>query len=433
MTPVPIRVPNTRHVALIPVLLALLSCKPSDEPQFPWGPPPADHPFQPGVEKEKDEPEKPEPVAKTDTGGTTDGEEPEPDAGEEPGEPDVEVPDPATPDVTVAEDVEEPAPDVEVEPDVGDPGKLPELHPAIVASIARKATRKQRLEARRLNSEGLLQHKAKNYKGAADKYRLALASDGRARFPRYNLACALSLDGQPDEALQHLMALRELRHERKLADARVDSDFEPMRGDPRFVRLTGYTTVELMRRSGVSRRALRSLADLVVKLARHQPHVSDRAPVSPPRGTVYHSEAFEQTAKGLADTLAFALAPKPDALVTDAEIVVVLVRDEEVQQAAGRALEELYDRKLHGKSRRGEHTLLLKSTGFFTETIYDEDDESSLKRSGTFTIEGDELVRAYKETRETDDGVTGPNQRSDRLSFAVSGKTLKLDGVKLKP
>jgi mannose-6-phosphate isomerase-like protein (cupin superfamily) len=58
--------------------------------------------------------------------------------------------------------------------------------------------------------------------------------------PVYNLACCESLSGRTDDALEHLRraidvqdGLREL--------ARGDSDFDPIREDPRFVELVGTT------------------------------------------------------------------------------------------------------------------------------------------------------------------------------------------------
>jgi hypothetical protein len=54
--------------------------------------------------------------------------------------------------------------------------------------------------------------------------------------PLYNLACAESLGGHPDDAVRHLgMAIERWDGARELA--RNDSDFDPIREEPGFEEL----------------------------------------------------------------------------------------------------------------------------------------------------------------------------------------------------
>lgn len=54
----------------------------------------------------------------------------------------------------------------------------------------------------------------------------------------YNLACIESLAGRPEDAIEHLRRSIE-RSNRSRTLARDDSDFDPIRDDPRFVELVG--------------------------------------------------------------------------------------------------------------------------------------------------------------------------------------------------
>jgi hypothetical protein len=70
-----------------------------------------------------------------------------------------------------------------------------------------------------------------------------LLQDTHEQFPDdpavlYNLACAESMSGRPDDALEHLRTACELRDEfRELAPR--DGDLEPLRDDPRFAEIVG--------------------------------------------------------------------------------------------------------------------------------------------------------------------------------------------------
>ncbi len=79
---------------------------------------------------------------------------------------------------------------------------------------------------------------AGDYAAVADRGNEILAADPPFAGIYYNVACAASLAGRPDEALGHLRRAVEL-DEGTRAWARQDSDFAAIQDDPRFAELVG--------------------------------------------------------------------------------------------------------------------------------------------------------------------------------------------------
>ncbi len=139
---------------------------------------------------------------------------------------------------------------IEVGPDVAYPTRPEDLPPELIAALAADYPTSARDEARRLNKLGLEAHKKLALDEAAEAYTKALEGHPPFPFARYNLACARALQKRNDEALFHLAVLRHLSDERsdkasreRLEAARIDSDFDLLRDDPRFRALTGATSV----------------------------------------------------------------------------------------------------------------------------------------------------------------------------------------------
>lgn len=79
---------------------------------------------------------------------------------------------------------------------------------------------------------------AGDYATLADRGREVLASDPPYALLYYNVACAESLAGRVDDAIEHLRRGIELNEELR-AFAKGDSDLDALRDDPRFQELVG--------------------------------------------------------------------------------------------------------------------------------------------------------------------------------------------------
>jgi tetratricopeptide (TPR) repeat protein len=80
----------------------------------------------------------------------------------------------------------------------------------------------------------------KDYEGALRIAEQVLADYPGNGLAHYNVACAQSLLGRKDEALEHLRAALEAAPQ-LVENARTDEDLEPLRDDPRFAALVPQT------------------------------------------------------------------------------------------------------------------------------------------------------------------------------------------------
>ncbi len=87
-------------------------------------------------------------------------------------------------------------------------------------------------------AEGLQFFATKEYDRALEFFERAHREAPEQAGVLYNLACAESLLGQPDDALAHLAQAIELSPSFREA-AQTDSDFDPIRADPRFDGVAG--------------------------------------------------------------------------------------------------------------------------------------------------------------------------------------------------
>lgn len=423
---------NFRGVWAIPLGCLLLSpgCKPKSEADFPWGKPPADYPK---LEIKKAE-VRPKGEDEAEARRPVEAEDEEEEVAPDPEPPPIVVGEdvavaPSAPDAGPAPEVAEaPAPDAAV----AAPDALPPLDPAIEATLQKRPTSAEKLESRRLNTEGLKRHKLKDYAGAAKFYQEALDNDPTAMLPRYNLACALSLSRQPELALQHLLVHQALGHKMKLQDARADADFEPMRKDPRFRKLTGYADVVIFAAEAVPSTVSEDVASAILKAVRF-PAALGVAPSAVKETAVYYREGYAAAARQVASVIGdLKPQPMPARLAGEAgDVFVMVASEEDVAAASQRGLERFFDRALSGKSGDRAFTLRIKATTFFDQTILDGADK--IKRSGTWKVEGDELVISYREIHETEGDAPPPEEASDRVKFRVDGDVLIVDGVRYSP
>jgi hypothetical protein len=81
-------------------------------------------------------------------------------------------------------------------------------------------------------------YQAGEYEEVADRLRAAVAAAPQYPMLFFNLACCESLTGQTSDALDHLRHAIEMSEEFR-ANARCDSDLDPIRDEPGFKELVG--------------------------------------------------------------------------------------------------------------------------------------------------------------------------------------------------
>ena len=97
------------------------------------------------------------------------------------------------------------------------------------------------------------ERKKKNLHKAIPLYREALNQNPYHIGARYDLACALSLNGDEMGALRELEELytyNDAEAEQRIIKARSDEDFEPIRDNPNFKLLTGYVRISVVNGAG---------------------------------------------------------------------------------------------------------------------------------------------------------------------------------------
>ncbi len=98
----------------------------------------------------------------------------------------------------------------------------------------------------------------------------AVAKDPRSEFALYNLGCGYALQDKRSDALTQLQHLADLGTDEgleRLIKARSDRDFEPMRDDPDFKRITGYMRIHVINTIGrPGEAAIANIYELLEKL-----------------------------------------------------------------------------------------------------------------------------------------------------------------------
>lgn len=115
-----------------------------------------------------------------------------------------------------------------------------------VTALTQRPTANDRDSAQRHHEAGVKHHRRLDIDPAIIAYRAALQAWPAHPGANYHLAAALALRGKSDEALYHLRVLATVGDRsaaRRLKEARLDPDFEPLVDDPRFRTLTGYSVV----------------------------------------------------------------------------------------------------------------------------------------------------------------------------------------------
>ena len=162
--------------------------------------------------------------------------------------------------------------------------------------------------ADKLVKDGVALNKKKKWKDGAGQMEKALDKDPRSEAALYNLACAeANLPDKHPDAMRHLRDLADLGTDsatNRLIKARTDADFDGIRDEPEFKRVTGAIRVQVVNTiGGPGEAAVENIQKLLVKLDQRKPDAKDDdgAPLDHPQ-IFFKAHAKAQTGL-LADLL----------------------------------------------------------------------------------------------------------------------------------
>ena len=132
----------------------------------------------------------------------------------------------------------------------------------------------------KMTKDGVALLKKKKWREGTNVLERALAKDPRSETTLYNLACGeANLADRHADALGHLRCLADLGTEAataRLIKARTEPDFEPLRDDADFKRITGAVRVQVVNTIGApGEPAVENLEKLLVKLDQRKPDTKD--------------------------------------------------------------------------------------------------------------------------------------------------------------
>ncbi len=198
--------------------------------------------------------------------------------------------------------------------------KLPPRAPTVTENPTAKASDERKRydppEARtadreaadKLVKEGIALNKKKKWKDGAGLLEKSLDKDPRSEGGLYNLACAeANLADKHAEAILHLRDLADLGTDSatdRLIKARTDPDFDGVRDEPDFKRVTGAVRVQVVNTIGSpGEPAVENIQKLLVKLDQRKPDAKDddSAPLDHPQ--IYFKPHAKAQVALLADLL----------------------------------------------------------------------------------------------------------------------------------
>jgi len=144
-----------------------------------------------------------------------------------------------------------------------------------------EASGPKKKEAKKLAEEGIKLNKAKKWTQGAMKLEDAVEKDPRSELAMYNLACTYAQqEDKKEQAFEQLQHLADLDTEVSLdyvRKARVDKDFEPIREEGEFKRITGYARIKLVNSlGGVGKEAVEKIEKLLLKMDHKVAYKADR-------------------------------------------------------------------------------------------------------------------------------------------------------------
>ena len=298
--------------------------------------------------------------------------------------------------------------------------------------------------ARLENKAGLKRHRKLDLKAAVERYRAALAAWPGHPFANYNLACAHALLGQRPLAIKHLAVLVALNDETskaRLRSARTDADFDSLRTDVDYQRITHYLPAHVAWSPGAADD--RDAADAIRELREHKiPAVDAGSWHQDLAATTLFTAKGDEGAALLADEIEAAATfelKRVESTFLDMARPLVLVIGSSGTTSNGDAETPRRPADFVGKTLSartddaGEH-LTLKRTGFFSwERI--EDDGTRVTRSGRYLIDKGKLSLDFRQVTERpvagggQPEVTVEQGRRTNHTLAVDKRALVVDGL----
>lgn len=295
------------------------------------------------------------------------------------------------------------------------PTTVIDLEPELIAELRRVPDPAARDASEANLRLGLKHHRKLEIDKAIKAYNKALKKWPGSPAANYNLACAMALRGDAIGAVDQLRLLTALEGEQardKLAQARVDKDFETLRDDESFRELTGYVPLEIAWNNEID--AAGAATQLAVGLRKH--HLPARrgkawnTPVAEP--TIYYRKgdvAAEEMARLVIDVLDFDIKVLASRYLSDKRpLVVVLTRADQTSVGKRRlptapgTLEAVLGERLEAKTDDGVQLLEMKSTGFFSWELHLGNGQR-IRRTGRYHYKSKTKVLhfSYRQTTET--------------------------------
>lgn len=289
------------------------------------------------------------------------------------------------------------------------------LTPPVLTSVRAPPDEAGSRAAKAHNATGLRHYRNLDLAAAASAFRDGLAAWPGHPYSNYNLACVLALQNRHPEAIDRLRVLAALEPALglpRLHAARTDLDFEGLRSDETFRRLTGYVPVLVVPAPAIEGTAIVNETVQTLRDAKIPAQAGDvwNRPVD---GHTLVVRRGDEPADHMADEVEDAFAGQvrrreSSRLAKEHPVVLVLSHG----QAAGEPPKESKPEDFLGKpltavKKAGVHHFQLKEARFFTWEHLAEDG-TRVERTGSYHLRKGRIYLDFQQTTERPGARGGP-------------------------